>query len=829
MPRKPFQEYEPGFDPLGDAKEFLSRVGSTPEAPPPPDVSPRPELKPDDSLWGKVKRVAGWSPLPEDVGDQFANAVDNPRDRGEGLGAMLKSGLAGAGKGFLDTLRQTATPAGLSTLGNPTSRVGKLLAGSGSAVFMGQGAELAADENSDAGEKAQGLLGVLMGGAGLHGAVKRTPPAARNINEGRFSKPYSDADRFNGEPTPPPPPGPTRHPNDLFDTPEYKSGVVPVASPELPPSGTITPEQWGDWGGAEKNLPTLGLDETGSTVSQSPLAKLLKPRISAATVAAAQKSGRPILDSPETAIDARAFESGKGSYGAGPDEAAQAQLLHRELTHMDDRYNYLTADEGPSAPPRAPVAEPAPPSDLMSMLRASVADQEAKGLAAPPGREGHFTLPEPKAKLTDQRLDEMLAQTDARATERRNRVEGNAPQRRASDRPIVEPKPEDLGTIAPERGGDPLPNVNERDAFQAEYGPVDLLSNERGEVNFGPGLTKAKEGLHDILNPTPETKKRWGAAAQTHQAGSLLFSPLTVGRIAASNTVASLLKATEHAVDQRSVAPIRNLLGELLNVKQMGRDAVEAFKHPDTKHNRFDEGTELPTKGLRGLLSIGSRAVGAADTPFRNAMERAGFSTEDALSVTQQRHPITKTGKALLQAQQSTPTTRLAIPFAKTGINMFEQGVYEPAQSLKKILSGEGEGHDIVKVLFAAGAVAGGYGLADNIDTLPSWAQKLAMASTGQYNVPAAIAYAAAHGPDGVKSALTALQRNIPMAEGFNPDPSALVGRVIPRVTNPDYWTGDKRETHGELEQIQAQIPGLAQLLKVKPAGRAKRATHASR
>jgi hypothetical protein len=34
----------------------------------------------------------------------------------------------------------------------------------------------------------------------------------------------------------------------------------------LPPKGTITPESWGDWGGAEKELPTLGLDETGSTV-----------------------------------------------------------------------------------------------------------------------------------------------------------------------------------------------------------------------------------------------------------------------------------------------------------------------------------------------------------------------------------------------------------------------------------------------------------------------------------------------------------------------------------------------------------------------------------
>ncbi len=36
-------------------------------------------------------------------------------------------------------------------------------------------------------------------------------------------------------------------------------------------AGTIKPEAWGDWGGAEKHLPTLGLDASGSTVSKAEL------------------------------------------------------------------------------------------------------------------------------------------------------------------------------------------------------------------------------------------------------------------------------------------------------------------------------------------------------------------------------------------------------------------------------------------------------------------------------------------------------------------------------------------------------------------------------
>jgi hypothetical protein len=95
-------------DIMREAKEALRFGGSLSEKLQLPVVDkPAPASK---SLWDRVKDVANYSPLPEDIGDQFANAVDNPRDRGEGFGSVVKSGLAGAGKGFLDLLRSTGTP-----------------------------------------------------------------------------------------------------------------------------------------------------------------------------------------------------------------------------------------------------------------------------------------------------------------------------------------------------------------------------------------------------------------------------------------------------------------------------------------------------------------------------------------------------------------------------------------------------------------------------------------------------------------------------------------------------------------------------------------------
>lgn len=452
--------------------------------------------------------------------------------------------------------------------------------------------------------------------------------------------------------------------------------------------------------------------------------------------------------------------------------------------------------------------------DLMAMLKGSTPD------APLPASKAMKDLGDPriraqmdKARTYSDRLDESKAATQAR-------IEG-----------ARTPTPE--STFLNDAGE---PIVNPRGDFAAEDpSPLsDLLSNEKGEVNFGPGLAKLGDQL--TSNPSPETLSKMGAAYQGHQAASLLFSPITVGKIGISNTVSALQKSAERAADTGSMDPVKNLLRELLNGKQLWADAKQAFKNPNTQAStRLDPSrAPLPTTGLRGLLSSGSRAVGAMDTPFRNAMKRAGFSDFEALTTTQQRTPVTEFGRSVTGLQNN-QTGRNIIPFIKSKVNQFEEGLLEPAKAANRIRTGEMKPSDAVKLLSAAGFGTAAYASQEQIDRLPIWARPLALSAAGIAAPAASIGYALAKAPAGIKAVWDAIIKQTPLGEGVLPDSSNLVnstmGRVIPRSLNPDYWTGTKRETDGVLEQMQASVPGLAQLLNVKsqPRTRAKRAPRARR
>jgi hypothetical protein len=423
----------------------------------------------------------------------------------------------------------------------------------------------------------------------------------------------------------------------------------------------------------------------------------------------------------------------------------------------------------------------------------------------PPGREGHFKLPKPSVILPERMQDEMLAGTDARM-ERRGidlgRAEGERRQL-SPDQAARINREMDAVAAAPPAGGDSIPQAIDSPQFQAEFGPTpDWLNNEKGFVDFSELAT-------------PESRKRIGAAAQAHQAGSLLFNPLTLARIGVSNTSSALLKSLEHSAKERSLAPTGRIIKELLN-PQMITDAVDAFKNPHDQPTR--DGSPAPGGGMFGLAS---RAIGSVDAPFRGAMERAGFPSEDALTVTQQRRPLTDTGKATVDWQQRNAITRLLVPFIKSKVNEFETGITEPLQSAGRMATGSGDAGDAVKVGAAAGAGALGYSQSDKLDELPAPLRALVMALGGLYSAPAAIGYGAGHLGEGMTGAYNALIKALPLAEGFSLDPRTQVNRIMPRILNPDYWTGTKRSTPSFLDKIKSQIPGLAQTL---PEARPQRA-----
>ncbi|HEX7048584.1 MAG TPA: hypothetical protein VF188_00095 [Longimicrobiales bacterium] len=268
-------------------------------------------------------------------------------------------------------------------------------------------------------------------------------------------------------------------------------------------------------------------------------------------------------------------------------------------------------------------------------------------------------------------------------------------------------------------------------------------------------------------------------AFQAHQTGSLLFSPATIAKIATSNTSGALLKAAERAMEQRSLAPVGRVARELADVPQLWSDAKEAFQHPDTHSGRFDQ-----PQG-RGLFGVATRAVGAADAPFRKAMERAGMSTEDALTVTQQREPITETGKAFVRLQRSTPVTRGLIPFMKSMVNAGETGLVEPAQSARKLMAGRGTGGDLAKVGMATGAAGAGMVGDEALKDAPPWLQGLIMAMAGPYATSMALGRGLAKGDP-----FTALQNALPLGQGIGLSPKAWIARFVPRI----FW--DHKDTH---------------------------------
>lgn len=305
-----------------------------------------------------------------------------------------------------------------------------------------------------------------------------------------------------------------------------------------------------------------------------------------------------------------------------------------------------------------------------------------------------------------------------------------------------------------------------------------LLSDDAGEgalggAALGGAAAFAPSVLRGLSKP---------GAINAHQTGSLLFSPVTLAKIATSNTSGALMKAAERGIEQGSFSPVSRMARELVDVPQLARDAREAWQSPDT-HNRLD----IPGGQSRGVFGAATRAVGSLDAPFRKAMERAGMSSEDALTITQQREPTTQFGKDVLNVQRGSSLGRFLFPFMKSPINAFETGVVEPIQSAGRLLRREGTRGDAAKVAMAAGAAGAGALADDALSEAPPWLQGLLMAMTGPYAVSAGIGRGLAKGT--AAGAAQAVQRSVPLGQGVNPSAKGLLARLVPRI----FWDyGDK-------------------------------------
>jgi hypothetical protein len=247
----------------------------------------RQEVKPYEGsflpdAWEAVKGAAHQQIVPFDP-TELQNKLD-PAGRHPNLAA-----------GATAALEQVNSPMGAVLTGSGglmrgAGAVGQLARGAFrgmSGLAASEGIETALDPDRPTWERALSVPMAALAAAGAAGwgvpmppRVPRSAPVVPDYFPPRRGRPITDPRRLlggetieAGPPQPRLPPGPTRPPQRLL------GGEVEPPDPladmlEFPPeksAGTITPDEWGDWGGEEKDLPTLGLDETGSTVARPPL------------------------------------------------------------------------------------------------------------------------------------------------------------------------------------------------------------------------------------------------------------------------------------------------------------------------------------------------------------------------------------------------------------------------------------------------------------------------------------------------------------------------------------------------------------------------------
>lgn len=862
---------------LKRADDLLAGGDVSADVPAPPPPAPKP------SLWQRIKSVANYSPLPEDIGEQFARDVDptEARDKAAlegtyGWRDKVKSFLAGAGGGFLSTLRSAATPAGIGAMVSGEGAIPRLVAGAAGTVLAGEGAETLADPNATVAQK---VLAVpqLAGGlaAGVHAIPERVPPPRPRIVT---------------EPTLAPHPAPPAEP-------------IPVSTlPEGAGARTILADTL-DYTPLKK---VLGMEEAVPPPVESPAAP--KPKITAEEFAgilrgrekfAAQNPDAALPPGARDELDRLGLEYGRtqGEYKRLKALLEGGGTLSEQEAADYPRYSHAARELGarvrkgakevvpPLITPPAETSLSTPPvirqnrnvssfdslarlldRDKISELRqaaedslASVSDNTRNRGGGRTGidwprfqqwvlgsdadtisnsaewqnllREGREAIsggrpesaPEQPRNAHSKAQEDLLRkkEAEARASDpweaaQDAHMAANREQTRAMSQGVMSARTPASGG----GGGEPIASPAVPDRFTQEYGLPSRPdpTSERGALNLEAlRISDPRPAIAATLDKA--NPKAISDLANQYQVASLVGAPTTVANIGVSNIGSMLQIAAEKAAETRSLTPLTSAVREL-NPISLGRDFIENIKHP-TQIPRYTDSPALESP-FGKLLQYVTRPIGAADATFKEAAARAGFSPEDALRITQQQRPSTQVGREVLSLQQRNPLVKFAQPIMKAPINLAEQGLVEPAKSLNRIVRGEETPADYVKVLFAAGAAAGYYSASDSLDSLPPWARRLALASAGLYSVPAAIGYAVgdAQGGKGLAMGLQELQRSIPGLEGFALTPTSLLNRVIPRglqQLNPDYWAGTKRKTGNVIDMIKARIPGAAQTLPEQP------------
>lgn len=843
---------------------------------PPQAPHQEPAEKPfaDESLWGKVKRVAGYSPLPEDIGERFIHDVDpqEERDRKANAGNYgawdtVKSGLANTGGAFLDLLRGANTPVGLASLpAGGEGTVAHVLGGASSAVFAGEGAEQAFDSSLPTGQRVLGGLTGLLGGLGVAGSLRPHAPAPRTGAgaRGGFSpfeptapppveKPIP-VSKYSGPKIPPRLPREDRYvPNrsaashagdpaagaDIYPpTFEPYAPNLSTPRPELPPAAgadTHPPvfEQYApNRSGYEPAIvpspePAAPAPVQEAAAVDTPPPVSAKPRIAADEFAQVLKGRQkfaetnPGVELPPGVRD----EMDRSGLEYGRTQSELKRLLGLpdadplEVGRMKQGARELGSRLRKTAKGATETPPPPAPSSLTEMLQASIAEQEG----AP--RPGRMTLPKPRAIPKDE--------SQYLGLERRingpDRVGGGLDRRVVRADPAVAERLQQEMAVTDATPAPPPPD---------DLDPLlrNLLYGEEGSVSPELLMMLAKPAAGAAIGGVfgdPEHRGRdmaigagLGAAAHAVGPERLRYASMLTGTAQAKNIVGDL-GVVGHTAAERAMThgPSKGLdvLREFFSPKTAD-DYVSMLKgDTDVSLARLDRPESASSEGVMGLPF---RTMGAADTATQNALSRAGI--EDAAERTFTGDPKTKIGQSAMRFQREGGAfARTLVPFMKTAVNQAEAAVLPFTQlsdptTRKQALAKIG--------LLGAGAAAGAaYGQTDFAKSHPKTSALIA-AGAGPSQVPFALGQAGAIAArnankpiDWLVAMSKAAAHQLPLPSDWSMDPRQWAKSLAPAgldLVNPDDVPRDT--SAGVFDPLIARIPGLSSTLPAKTRGRAR-------
>ena len=355
---------------------------------------------------------------------------------------------------------------------------------------------------------------------------------------------------------------------------------------------------------------------------------------------------------------------------------------------------------------------------------------------------------------------------------------------------------------------------------------------------FGPTLarfitkSRAVETV-EAAKPLTERLAKFGDGIMQFRNEALLS-----GTAVPNAFVGALSGAVQGAMELPPAA--RNRVLRALSPDILFPRIAQAFKDPSINPNAFKK-----FEGQAQLKAFG-RAIGAMDFGVTSALREGGVGADDALRLTLAGPPTTELGKKAIDAISSNIVTRLAIPFARIGVQFAERGIERSPLGLLgggKLLPGINAGTTLSQRLIRAGVgtgvAAGGVAIGAG-DVIPEEADRFLAVGAGPAALPLIGGLKAGRSLRGSqgeplleRGARAVLEggreagRELPLISEFDIDPRAIArqfipsgGRLVARALDPtarETQKGPGGEELGilgrEAARIKEAIPGLRETL----------------